>query len=126
MSAARRYSRRDALGLMAAAGGLAVVQPAAPIGRSWSIEDVVARNDTAVRELLESQITDPSSPWRGSVPDQFGLHSAHSAAGVAETMSASIVHPSHASGVTRRSSSASRWPPGSWNARKVHGATSTC
>jgi len=78
---------------MAAAGGLAAVQPAAPIGRSWSIEDVVARNDAAVRELLQSQITDPSSPWRGSVPDQFGLHSAHSAAGVAETMSASLVHP---------------------------------
>ena len=93
MSAARRYSRRDALGLMAAAGGLAAVQPAMPIGRSWSIEDVVARNDAAVRELLQSQITDSSSPWRGSVPDQFGLHSAHSAAGVAETMSASLVHP---------------------------------
>ena len=93
MSAARRYSRRDALGLMAAAGGLAAVQPATPIGRSWSIEDVVARNDAAVRELLQSQITDSSSPWRGSVPDQFGLHSAHSAAGVAETMSASLVHP---------------------------------
>ena len=73
MSAARRYSRRDALGLMAAAGGLAVAQPAAPIGRSWSIEGVVARNDTAVRELLESQITDPSSPWRGSVPDQVPI-----------------------------------------------------
>ena len=51
------YSRRDALGLMAAAGGLAAVQPAGPIGRSWSIEDVVARNDTAVRELLQSQIS---------------------------------------------------------------------
>ena len=42
---------------------------------------------------MQSQITDSSSPWRGSVPDQFGLHSAHSAAGVAETMSASLVHP---------------------------------
>ena len=51
------YSRRDALGLMAAAGGLAAVQPTAPIGRSWSIEDVVARNDTAVGELLKSQIS---------------------------------------------------------------------
>lgn len=54
---------------------------------------VVKRNDAAVERMLESQITDPASPWRGSIPDEFGLHSAGSAGGVAETMTASFLHP---------------------------------
>ena len=35
----------------------------------------------------------PASPWRGSVPDQYGLHSAGSAGGAAETLTASFLHP---------------------------------
>jgi hypothetical protein len=54
---------------------------------------IVERNDVAVRSVLQSQITDPDSPSRGSVPDQFGLHSAGSASGVVESLSASFVHP---------------------------------
>ena len=56
-------------------------------------EKALERNDTATRRLLETQITDPASPWRGSVPDQFDLHSAGSAGGVIETLAASFVHP---------------------------------
>lgn len=54
----------------------------------------VARNDAAVRKLLDAQITDPSSPWRGSIADEFGLHHAGSAGGLVETLTASFVEPS--------------------------------
>ena len=42
---------------------------------------------------MQTQVTNPASPVRGSVPDQFGLHSAGSAGGVSETLAASFVHP---------------------------------
>jgi hypothetical protein len=58
-----------------------------------AVDAVVARNDTAARTLLDAQVTDPASAWCGSVPDQFSLHSAGSAAGVIETLAASFVHP---------------------------------
>jgi hypothetical protein len=57
------------------------------------VVSAVERNDTAVQSLLQGQITDSASQWRGSVPDQFGLHSAGSASGVSETLAASFVHP---------------------------------
>ena len=56
------------------------------------LETALARNDEAVRTLLERQVTDPTSQSRGSVPDQFGLHTAGSASGAAETLTASFLH----------------------------------
>ena len=98
------YTRRDALGLIAATGacGLgagrwsalvaegAVRQGAQPLDAL--VATAVERNDAAVQSLLQSQITDSASPWRGSVPDQVGLHSAGSASGVCEVLAASFVH----------------------------------
>src|SRR4051794_24329022 len=83
-------TRRDALGLIAAAGalGTAGVRAQAP-----SAATVAERNDANVAALLRSQVTDASSPWRGSVPDPFGLHGAGSAGNVAEAMAASFIHP---------------------------------
>jgi hypothetical protein len=92
----RRYSRREAIALLGTAGVLAasdVTTQAQPPAPGSPIDAAVERNDAAVRRLLETQITDPSSAWRGSVPDRDGLHSAGSAAGVAETLAASFVHP---------------------------------
>jgi hypothetical protein len=90
----RDLSRREALVALGAAAG---VFPAVTTMRDGQAAgSVVERNDAAVRSLLQTQITDSASPFRGSVPDQFGLHSAHSAGGVAETMAASFVHPSSA------------------------------
>lgn len=69
MDAPRQYSRRDALGLLTAAGGLASVQPPSQRERSWSVDALVEQDDAAVRELLRSQImlrsqiTDGSSAW---------------------------------------------------------------
>src|SRR5947208_3663998 len=54
----------------------------------------VARNDDAVSKLLDAQITNPASQWRGSVPDQFGLHGAGQASGLIEVMAAAFVEPS--------------------------------
>ena len=90
------YTRRDLLAMMGAAGTLSQHDGATaqtpPAGAS-GLASVVERNDAAVRTLLDSQVSDPVSPNRGSIPDQFGLHSAGSASGVAETLAAAFVHP---------------------------------
>lgn len=92
------YSRREALALMGTAGTLgamgrsAAIAAQTPAGGSV-VERAVQRNDAAVRTLLGTQITDGASPWLGSVPDHVGLHTAGSAASVAETLAASFVHP---------------------------------
>ena len=99
------YTRRDALDMLAWGGafGLSGARLRAYSGQSANLDGgqppdpllrtAVERNDTAVQALLQTQVTDPASPFRGSVPDQFGLHSAGSAAGVTETLAASFVHP---------------------------------
>src|SRR5215510_222190 len=95
MTRSGRLSRREALAILGAAGTTAVgghltrIRAAQPA----PVDGALARNDAAVRTLLAAQITDTGSAWRGSVPDQFGLHSAGSAGGVAETLTASFVHP---------------------------------
>ena len=90
------YSRREALALIGAAGAVGATGGIAGL-RAQNPDDVIdaalRRNDAAVRTLLDTQITDATSPWRGSVPDQVGLHSAGSAGSVAETLAASFVHP---------------------------------
>ncbi len=95
MNAPGPFSRRDALAILSAGGLVSAVgradSAAAQVPTS-PLESALARNDTAVRSLLERQVTDPASPWRGSVPDQFGLHSAGSASGAAETLTASFLH----------------------------------
>jgi hypothetical protein len=81
-------SRRDALALLGATGVVARLTGAGrgpDQGAASPPGGMVGRNDQAVRTLLDTQIADAGSPWRGSVPDQYGLHSAGSAAGVAET-----------------------------------------
>jgi hypothetical protein len=91
------YTRRDLLALMGTAGALGRYGDAAAQDAkedaALRLAAIVERNDAAVRAALQSQITDPASPNRGSVPDQFGLHSAGSASGVVETLAASFVHP---------------------------------
>jgi hypothetical protein len=96
MSSLAKFSRREALAMLGAAGATVTVgrAPAAAAQRALSpLDGALTRNDAAVRTLLDNQITDPASPWRGSVPDQFSLHSAGSAGGAAETLAASFVHP---------------------------------
>ena len=96
MNSTGHFSRRDALAILGAAGAAAAVGRAAgldPQTADSTLDRALARNDAAVLTLLDSQISDPASPWCGSVPDQFGLHSAGSAGGAAETLTASFIHP---------------------------------
>jgi hypothetical protein len=83
-------TRRDALALLGAgATGLVPQQPAPPAAALLS--QAIARNDAAVESILGAQVTDRSSPFRGGVPDQFGLHLAASAGGLVEACTASFV-----------------------------------
>jgi len=95
MNFSARLSRREALAILGAAGTTAVTGPLTRVNAAQPapLDGALTRNDAAVRTLLATQITDSASAWRGSVPDQFGLHSAGSAGGVAETLTASFVHP---------------------------------
>src|SRR5688572_3263970 len=91
------YTRRDLLALMGTAGALGRYADASAQDTGGDtglpLAAIVERNDTSVRSLLASQTTDQANPNRGSVPDQFGLHSAGSASGVVESLAASFVHP---------------------------------
>jgi hypothetical protein len=87
-------SRREAIVFLGSAGAVGIAgraglaQAADPL-----VEGAVARNDAAARRLLDAQVTDSASRWRGSVLDQYRLHTAGSAAGVIETLAASFLHP---------------------------------
>jgi hypothetical protein len=90
------YTRRDVLTLMGTAGALtwgSGREDAQESSGELRLARIIERNDAAVQALVQSQITDANSSNRGSVPDQFGLHTAGSAGGAAETFAASFVHP---------------------------------
>ncbi len=53
---------------------------------------VVLRQDQAVGTYLEKQITDPKNPWRGTMPDAFGLNNPGSASGILVGMMAAYLH----------------------------------
>src|SRR5262249_1543569 len=94
-----RFTRRDALILLGAGASSAAYQAGpdrVPVGQQTPdslLDHAVARPDTAVAALLEAQVSDPASPWRGSVPDQYGLHSAGSAGAATESLAAAFVQP---------------------------------
>lgn len=67
--------------------GDAAQQPTSPL------DGALARNDDSVRALLERQVTNPASPFRGSVANEVGLHWAGPAGGAVETLTASFIHP---------------------------------
>ena len=116
MDTRRHYTRRDALGLLASTGaclgagrlGALTGEGAAPSAQSLDalVATAVERNDTAVQSLLRTQVTDWRSQWRGSVPDQFGLHCrCPQSRRRCETLAASFVHPRsryHRDGVRAR------------------------
>ena len=54
---------------------------------------IVAHHDESVDRLLSTQITDPSSPGYGALPNSTGLYTASGAAGVVEAMMAAYLHP---------------------------------
>ena len=81
-------TRRHVLWTLAGAAGAA----AAAVPPSVDAR-VVARNDAAVDRLLRAQVTDPASPHRGGVPDDYLMFAAGSAGGLIETFTASLISP---------------------------------
>ena len=82
----RQISRRTLLTAMTAA---ATLRPAFTDTDSRIIEN----HDRSVDRLLDSQVTDPTSRWRGAAPDRNGLHQPGSAGGILETFTAAFFHP---------------------------------
>ncbi len=81
-------TRREWIGVAAALGAAAQSPNAGEIPAA-----IIQRYDTAAGRLLEQQVSDPSSPWLGSVPDQYGLHTAASAGGFINTVGAAYLCP---------------------------------
>jgi hypothetical protein len=71
----------------------AAVTAAAPADPPEVAAGVVERNDAAAESYLRSQITDPASVWRGSIPDDYRLHHVGSASGLIETLTVALVYP---------------------------------
>ena len=54
---------------------------------------IVADHDVKLQETLNRQVTDLQSPWRGGIPDQWGLHHCGAAARLLRDGIAAFIHP---------------------------------
>jgi hypothetical protein len=81
-------SRRQAL----LAVGAAAVSGARAADVPEITQPVIDRNDAAAERYLRTQITEPGR-WRGSVPDDYRMHTAGAAGGLIESMTAALVCP---------------------------------
>lgn len=103
-------SRRRAMGLMAAsllaarrsrtaettAGRETAGKGSAGEGTAGTksiAKEVVGAHDERLERLLDRQVVDPESRWRGGIPDRWGLHHAGSAGGLIRDGIAAYVHP---------------------------------
>jgi hypothetical protein len=82
-------TRRTVLAALGAAGARVTARAQSPTVD----KEIVQRNDSSVERLLRAQITDEASQWCGSVPDEFNLHSAGSAGGLIDALTASLECP---------------------------------
>jgi hypothetical protein len=82
-------TRRNLIAGLAGATTL-LASPATPPAIDRAIID---RNDSAVDRLLVNQVTSQTSPYRGSVPDEYLLHPTGSAGGLIEACAAALVCP---------------------------------
>ena len=57
------------------------------------VRDIVKRHDEAIARLLKTQDTNPSSRWRGILPDEYGLHNPATACGIISTLATAYLHP---------------------------------
>lgn len=72
----------------------AIAAPALPALTTQTPDRAILEgHDQAVADLLRRQIRDPSSPWRGTYADPFGLHHAGSAAAILASLTAAFLHP---------------------------------
>ncbi|MCX6592817.1 MAG: hypothetical protein NTZ56_14945 [Acidobacteria bacterium] len=79
-------TRRESLG---AIGVAAFAAPAPPTFDA----DLIRRHDGAVDSYLKNQVTAANSPWRGALPDAYGLHAPGTAAGLWDVFTAAYVCP---------------------------------
>lgn len=82
-------NRRTLLGLLASSP--LVLRRAAAQGPT-PLSEFVRRNDLAVENYLERQITDPENPFRGALPDAYGMPSPGSSSGVVARGVAALLH----------------------------------
>jgi hypothetical protein len=75
-------TRREALAAMGAAAAAPAVEPA-----------ILKRHDESVARLLDRQVIDPASRWRGGYLDEDGLCNPHSAGGILDAFTAAFLHP---------------------------------
>ncbi|MCZ2151801.1 MAG: hypothetical protein LC126_29000 [Bryobacterales bacterium] len=88
-----KTTRRSWMAAVSAAGlaQTAASQAAEP---NTDLEAItVKRHDEGVERLLKLQITDPTNPHHGGIPDDYGLVYAGSAAGITDSFCAAFHHP---------------------------------
>jgi hypothetical protein len=70
---------------------LAAAAQSAPGTAGW-VAQALERHDAGVRRALDLQITDPSSRWRGTYPDEYGIHFPGTASGIVDSFVAAYLH----------------------------------
>ncbi|MCP4645442.1 MAG: hypothetical protein GY851_33670 [bacterium] len=86
-------NRREvlALGATSIASTALAAQEDSPVTSS-----LIQAHDKKLKSMLDGQVTDLGSKWRGAIPDHHGLHSAHSAARLLREGAAAYFHPQSA------------------------------
>jgi hypothetical protein len=80
-------TRREAIGVLAAAGAVSAAVPAIDTA-------LVRRHDETVERYLGQQITDPGNPGCGSFPDEYGLFYTGTSSGILDAFTSAFVLPS--------------------------------
>lgn len=83
-------SRRGAMAAMTAS---VAAMSTAGGGERWTEKSIVEDHDASLRQALKAQVTDPDSPYRGAIPDRWGLCGSGSAARILRDGAAACFHP---------------------------------
>ncbi|MBI1319251.1 MAG: hypothetical protein GC168_09945 [Candidatus Hydrogenedens sp.] len=89
----QEWTRREAMKLGAASLAALSLPGRANADAPDIEESLVREHDAKVKRLLERQIVDASSPWRGSLPDEYDIHYCTAPASMLKDIAAAYYHP---------------------------------
>jgi len=90
----QEMNRRDAIALgITSVAAVSVCGDAEAAVSADAASLVVRRHDARLQEGLQKQVRDVQSRWCGSIPDQWGLHHCHRAAGLLRDAATAYFHP---------------------------------
>ncbi len=86
-------NRREAIALGAASIASLAFPVRAESAGGLAVPALLEHHDERLQHQLAAQVTDPQDRWCGGIPDQWGIHYGHAAAGLLRDAAAGYFHP---------------------------------